>query len=151
MQGLSSRTSAARINPEKLRRHAVASLRSDKEPDLSASSTIAFNISTVTGSFFLTGFVSIHLNPSKVALTKQSDSNGGRPAVECTQDTALQASSAADLDFFDPPMCCRYKGELMGLCRNWCKIVLHCPQFPPFECSKIFLNSAVGTAVKDCL
>jgi len=45
-------------------------------------------------------------------MTKQSESTG---AVECTQDTALQASSTADFELFVSPMNCRYKANSCGL------------------------------------
>ena len=59
-------SSLKRRKPEKLKRQAVASRKSDKEPDLSASATIAPSISIDIGSFLVTGLASEHCKPSKL-------------------------------------------------------------------------------------
>ena len=101
----------AQRNPENLNKQAVASLRSDSKPDLSVSSTIASSISTVACSFFTTGLANKHC----IGLNNGSTRRGMRPAVECTQGTALQASSTDDLDLLVSPDTSRIHGAWLEL------------------------------------
>ena len=92
--------------PENASRHAIASHRSVREPDLSASLTIASNMFTVTGSFLIVGFASDHCRPSSVGELK--------PAVVCSQDTLLHASSTNALELVSSLRCCRYREKRLG-------------------------------------
>ena len=106
-QGLRQISSLNRRNPENANRHAIASWRSAREPSLSASLTIASNISTVTGSFLAVGLARERCRPSSVAFTNGSTEGELKPAVVCAQDTALHASSTDALHF--SLRCCRYR------------------------------------------
>ena len=108
--------------PEKLKRQAVASRKSDKEPDLSASSTIAPSISIDTGSFLVTNLASEHCKPSKVALEKGSAIGDVKPALKWTHDTAFAASSTAAHDLDLSTKCCRYKTNWWGLAGRGCSL-----------------------------
>ena len=92
----------------------MASRRSMREPDLSASLTIASNISTVTGSFLTVGFASNRCRPASVALTKGSTEGELKPALACTQETALHTSSTVALELVSSLRCCRYKAKRCG-------------------------------------
>ena len=116
-QGLRQISSLNRRNPENANRHAVASRRSAREPDLSASLTIASNISTVTGSFLAVGLARERCRPSSVAFTNGSTEGELKPAVVCTQDTALHASSTDALELDYSLRCCRNRAKRCGFAR----------------------------------
>ena len=82
-----------------------------RDPDLSASITIASNISTVTGSFLTAGFASDCCRPS---MTKGLTEGKLKPALACTRDTASHASSTAALELVSSSRCCRYKAKRWG-------------------------------------
>ena len=86
-----------------------------REQDLSASLTIASSMLTVTGSFLTVGFASDCCRPSSVALTKGSAEGELRPALACTQESALPASSTATLELASTPRCCIYNAKRCGL------------------------------------
>ena len=101
-QGLSSLN---RKKPKKASRHAVASRRSVREPDLAASLTIASSMFTVTGSFLTVGFASDRCKPSSVAFTKRSHEGELKPALVCSQDTAFHTSSTDALELVSSLKC----------------------------------------------
>ena len=113
-QGPRQISSLNRRNPENANRNAVASRRSAKEPNLFASLTIASSISTVIGSFLAVGLARECCRPSNVAFTNGSTEGELKPAVMCTQDTALHASSTDALELDSSLRCCRYRAKRCG-------------------------------------
>ena len=93
--------------PAKPSKQAVANLKSEREPEVLASRTIASSISVVVGSFLISGLAKVCCRPSRVALTNESLVIGSKPALEWTQDKALHASSTAALELVSSPRCCR--------------------------------------------
>ena len=96
-------------NPENDKKQAVAKRTSDSDPVLVASSTILASNSTDTGVIFVTGLANILCNPCKAVWTNGHDVWEGRPDVEWTHTSALQASLTAAFDLKVSPKCCRYK------------------------------------------
>ena len=70
-QGLMFTSSLNLRNPEKAQRHAAVSLTFDNVGCLFVSASIALRMSTVMGSFLLTGLAKALLRPSNVLVTRE--------------------------------------------------------------------------------
>ena len=71
-------------NPEKANRQAAVSLIFDNVGCLFVSAINAFRMSTVMGSFLVTGLAKALLSPSNVLVTREFSVGGGTPARLCT-------------------------------------------------------------------
>ena len=112
--GLRLISSSNRRHPAKLNRQAATKLKSDKEPELLVSFTMASSISNVIDSFFTNGLMSDRWSPFNVALTNVWDDGEVKPAVAWTHAKAWQISSTADFDPVSSAKCCKYGATLCG-------------------------------------
>ena len=107
-QGLMLMSSLNRKKPANANKHAVASLKSDRDALSLASFTILLSTSIVTGVFLVVGLARHLWKASTVDLTNVEEVGDGSPAVQCTQAKALWASSTADLDLVESVKCWKY-------------------------------------------
>ena len=135
--------------PAKPSRHAVASLKSERVPDLSASFTMGSSIYAVTGFFFTTGFAREHWSPSSIAFTNGCADGEARPAPECIHATALYASSTAALHLDSSLRYCKYKTNSCGLAGMGSSLWLIAHVLHLLYTLRYFLTCAVCLATKN--